>query len=608
MEKTRTRVQLEDVTIRFSGDSGDGMQLTGTQFSTTTANFGNDISTFPDFPAEIRAPAGTVPGVSGFQIHFSSHDIHTPGDRPQVLVAMNPAALKANIGDLEEGGLLILNGDEFNKTNLKKADYAESPLDNGSLARYRLVILPLTEMTHRAVEASGLAKKDADRCKNFFALGMMYFLFDRDPELSLKWLSQKFAKKPDLLEANRLALLAGYAFAETTEMFGEVYQVPKAHLARGRYRSLTGNEATALGFAAAAQLAKTPLFYGTYPITPASDVLHELARMRHLGVQTFQAEDEIAAICATIGAAYAGQLALTGTSGPGVCLKSEAINLAVMTELPIVILNVQRAGPSTGMPTKTEQSDLLQAVYGRNGCSPVVVLAPATPSECFDFAIEAFRIAIKYMVPVFLLTDGYIANGAEPWRIPEIAALPAIPVHHHTQVEGFKPFARNENLARPWAVPGTPGLEHRIGGIEKSDLTGNVCYDPANHQVMTQFRSAKVAGVAADIPPLEVYGDADAPMILLGWGGTYGSLYTAVETLNRQGKKVAGAHFRYLNPFPANTAEVLARYPTKIVAELNEGQLDVLLKARFSIQTRTLFKVQGKPFMVREVSEFLAAL
>lgn len=376
----------------------------------------------------------------------------------------------------------------------------------------------------------------------------------------------------------------------------------------GRYRSLTGNEATALGFAAAAQLAKTPLFYGTYPITPASDVLHELARMRHLGVQTFQAEDEIAAICATIGAAYAGQLALTGTSGPGVCLKSEAINLAVMTELPIVILNVQRAGPSTGMPTKTEQSDLLQAVYGRNGCSPVVVLAPATPSECFDFAIEAFRIAIKYMVPVFLLTDGYIANGAEPWRIPEIAALPAIPVHHHTQVEGFKPFARNENLARPWAVPGTPGLEHRIGGIEKSDLTGNVCYDPANHQVMTQFRSAKVAGVAADIPPLEVYGDADAPMILLGWGGTYGSLYTAVETLNRQGKKVAGAHFRYLNPFPANTAEVLARYPTKIVAELNEGQLDVLLKARFSIQTRTLFKVQGKPFMVREVSEFLAAL
>jgi 2-oxoglutarate ferredoxin oxidoreductase subunit alpha len=608
MEKTRTRVQLEDVTIRFSGDSGDGMQLTGTQFSTTTANFGNDISTFPDFPAEIRAPAGTVPGVSGYQIHFSSHDIHTPGDRPQVLVAMNPAALKANIADLEEGGLLILNEDEFSKTNLKKADYAESPLDNGSLSRYRVVTLPLTEMTHRSVEASGLAKKDADRCKNFFALGMMYFLFDRDPELSLKWLAQKFAKKPDLLEANRLALLAGYAFAETTEMFGEVYQVAKAHLPRGRYRSLTGNEATALGFAAAAQLAKTPLFYGTYPITPASDVLHELARMRHLGVQTFQAEDEIAAICATIGAAYAGQLALTGTSGPGVCLKSEAINLAVMTELPIVILNVQRAGPSTGMPTKTEQSDLLQAVYGRNGCSPLVVLAPATPSECFDFAIEAFRIAIKYMVPVFLLTDGYIANGAEPWRIPEIAELPAIPVQHHTQVEGFKPFSRNQNLARPWAIPGTPGLEHRIGGIEKSDLTGNVCYDPANHQVMTHFRSAKVAGVAADIPPLEVYGDPNAQVILLGWGGTYGSLYSAVESLNRQGKKVAGAHFRYLNPFPANTEEILARYPIKVVAELNEGQLDVLLKARFSIQTRTLFKVQGKPFMVREVSEFLATL
>lgn len=599
---------MESATIRFSGDSGDGMQLTGTQFTNTSANFGNDISTFPDFPAEIRAPAGTVPGVSGFQINFSTHDIHTPGDRPNVLVAMNPAALKANVADLEDGGLLLINSDAFTKVNLKKAEYEVNPLEDGSLDRFRLIPMALTELTHRAVEPTGISKKEADRCKNFFALGIMYYLFDRNLELSLTWIDKKFGKVPDIKEANRLALLAGYNFADTTEIFADAYQVPAANLKKGNYRSLTGNQAVAMGFITASKLAGRPLFYGSYPITPASDVLHELARHRHFGVQTFQAEDEIAAVCAAIGAAYGGHLALTGTSGPGICLKAEAINLAVMTELPLVILNVQRAGPSTGMPTKTEQSDLLQAMYGRNGSSPCVVLAPATPGECFTFAIEAFRLATKYMVPVFLLSDGYIANGAEPWRIPNEADLPKFEITYAESQENFQPYSRNNHLARPWAVPGTPGLEHRIGGLEKAHLSGNVSYDPGNHQLMTDYRAMKVRNIREDIPGLEIYGDPEAETLLVGWGGTYGALFTAVQNQNKQGKKVAGAHFRYINPFPANTAEVLARYKRIVVAELNEGQLDFLLKAQFNIQTHTLFKVQGKPFMVREIIDFLNAL
>ncbi|MCB1043096.1 MAG: 2-oxoacid:acceptor oxidoreductase subunit alpha [Acidobacteria bacterium] len=609
MSKTVERTLLENAIVRFSGDSGDGMQLTGTQFTTTSANLGNDIATFPDFPAEIRAPAGTVPGVSGFQIHFSSRDIHTPGDRPSVLIAMNPAALKANIDDLENGGLLIVNSDAFSKANLKKADYETNPLEDGSVERYRVIKIPITELTHRAVEETGLAKKEADRCKNFYALGIVYYLFDRNMNLTLDWINRKFAKRPEIAAANRLALIAGNSYADTTEIFTTAYSVPPASLTKGKYRSITGNQATAIGFAAAAKLAKRTLFYGSYPITPASDVLHELAALRHFDIQTFQAEDEIAAVCAAIGAAFAGSLALTGTSGPGVCLKSEAINLAIMTELPLVILNVQRAGPSTGMPTKTEQSDLLQAMFGRNGDSPVVILAPATPAECFTYAIESIRIATKYMVPVFILSDGYLANGAEPWRIPDENDLPHIPVSNVAAHSEFLPFERNpETLARGWAVPGTAGLEHRIGGLEKSDGKGNISYDPDNHERMTHYRKEKVARIAHDVPPLEVYGDETADTLILGWGGTYGSIFTAVEWLNQHGVKLAGAHFRYLNPFPANTQDIMRQYKRVIVAEINTGQLDWLIKGQFNIPTTPYQQVRGKPLLVSDLCEFIQGL
>lgn len=600
------RTELSAATIRFAGDSGDGMQLTGTQFTTTSATLGNDISTFPDFPAEIRAPAGTVPGVSGFQIHFASTDIHTPGDRPDVLVAMNPAALKANIMDLVEGGLLILNTNTFNRTGLKKAGYTEDPREKGKLERFRVVEVPLSELTLRAVEPSGLAKKDADRCKNLFALGIMYYLYDRDMEVTLGWLEKKFGKKPSILEANKLALQAGYNYADTAEIFSDSFRVPEASLPLGTYRSITGNQAIAMGFVAAAARAGKNLFYGSYPITPASDVLHELAKLRNFGVYTFQAEDEIAAVGASIGASYGGLLSVTGTSGPGLCLKAEAVNLAVMAELPMVILNVQRAGPSTGMPTKTEQSDLLQAMWGRNGDSPIAIIAPATPGECFSMAFEAIRLSVKYMTPVILLSDGYLGNGAEPWIIPDPEALPVIEYSHEPVSVPYQPYARNEEtLARSWVIPGQPGLEHRIGGLEKEDLSGNVSYDPDNHQLMTDLRAEKINRIANDIPDLEIIGDEDADFLLLGWGGTYGALLTTVEHLNGMGHKVAGAHFRYLNPFPKNTADVLSRFAKVMVAELNTGQLSILLKAKYNAQVIEFQKVKGKPFQVSELTEFI---
>jgi len=608
-ETSKVRREVAHATIRFAGDSGDGMQLTGSQFTNTSAHMGNDISTFPDFPAEIRAPAGTVPGVSGFQIHFSSEDIHTPGDRPDILVAMNPAALKANLADLPKGNTLLINVNAFTKSNYKKAGYTSDPLTDGSLEHFRVIEAPLTDLTIRAVEASGVNRKTADRCKNLFALGVMYHLYDRPLELTLGWLEKKFGKKPDILEANQMALKAGFNWADTAEIFTDHFSVPTANLKQGKYRSITGNQALAMGFVAAAHLMDKPLFYGTYPITPASDILHELAALRHFNVMTFQAEDEIAAIGATIGAAYGGSLALTGTSGPGLCLKSEALGLAVMTELPLVVVNVQRAGPSTGLPTKTEQSDLLQAMYGRNGDCPVAIVAPATPGECFTYAVEACRLATRYMTPVIYLSDGYLANGSEPWLIPNESDLKKMVITHATDPEEFQPYARDpETLARPWAIPGTKGLEHRIGGLEKENLTGNVSYDPDNHQLMTNVRFDKIAGIAKDIPALEVYGDPDADLLITSWGGTYGSILTTVEHLNAMGHKVAGAHFRYLNPFPANTQEVLARFKKVVVAELNTGQLDVLIKARFTTNTIPYQKVKGKPFQVSELSEFLVSL
>ncbi|HZN10874.1 MAG TPA: 2-oxoacid:acceptor oxidoreductase subunit alpha, partial [Blastocatellia bacterium] len=535
--------ELETVTIRFAGDSGDGMQLTGTQFTATSAIIGNDISTLPDFPAEIRAPAGSLPGVSGYQLNFSSRDIRTPGDEPNVLVAMNPAALKVNIQDLEPGGILVVNTDAFAEANLKKAGYAGDPLADGSLSGYRLFKLPITTLTLRALEGVSLPHKQQERCKNFYALGLMYWLYDRPLEPTIKWIEEKFAKSPEINLANQLALKAGYNYADTTEIFTTHYHVGRAQIRPGKYRNITGNEATALGFVAASQLAGRPLFYGSYPITPASDILHELSKHKNFGVKTFQAEDEIAAIGAAIGAAFAGHLGLTGTSGPGVALKSEFIGLAVMTELPLVIINVQRGGPSTGLPTKTEQADLLQAMFGRNSECPVAIVAPATPADCFHMAIEAVRLATQYMSPVMYLSDGYLGNGSEPWPVPRIEELPHFAVRFRTEAEGFFPYQRDERtLSRPWAIPGTPGLEHRIGGLEKEHITGNVSYDPENHDFMVRLRAEKVARMAQDIPPLEVFGEPEGRVLVLGWGSTYGSIVTAVEQLQAKGASVSSAH------------------------------------------------------------------
>src|SRR5919206_4119517 len=555
--------EVETVTIRFAGDSGDGMQLTGTQFTNTSAVVGNDISTLPDFPAEIRAPAGSLPGVSGFQLNFSSQDIKTPGDQPNVLVAMNPAALKVNLADLEEGGTLIINSDEFNKENLKKANYESNPLEDGTLKGYRVHKLPISTVNIRALQEAGvkLSRKEMDRCKNFFALGILYWLYDRPMEPTLEWIDAKFKKNAEVARANVVALKTGYNFADTTEVFTTHYKVKKAVIAPGKYRKITGNEATAIGFVAAAELAGRPLFYGSYPIKPASDILHEFARHKNFGVKTFQAEGEIAAICAAIGASFTGHIGLTGTSGPGVALKQEAIGLAVMTELPVVIINVQRGGPSTGLPTKTEQADLFQAVWGRNGECPAIVVAPATPADCFHMAIEATRLAFKYMSPVFYLSDGYLANGAEPWAVPKIEDLPKIEIKFATDPTNFMPYARDEEtLSRPYAIPGTPGLEHRVGGIEKQHQTGNVNYDPENHHFMVKMRQAKVDRAAQDIPDVEIFGEKSGKVLVLGWGSTYGSITSAVEKLQAEGKSVSSAHLRYLNPFPSNLGEVLRRF------------------------------------------------
>lgn len=602
--------ELESVTIRFAGDSGDGMQVTGSQFTSTAAIIGNDISTLPDFPAEIRAPAGSLPGVSGYQLNFSSRDIRTPGDEPQVLVAMNPAALKTNIKDLEPGGILVLNTDEFNNNNLKKAGYATNPLEDGSLSGYRVFKVPITAQTLKALEGAALPFKQQERCKNFYALGMMYWLYDRPLEPTFKWIQDKFGAKPEVAEANTLVLKAGYNYADTTEVFTTHYHVGRAEIKPGKYRNITGNEATAIGFITASQLAERPLFYGSYPITPASDILHELSKHKNFGVKTFQAEDEIAAIGAAIGASFAGHIGLTGTSGPGVALKSEAIGLAVMTELPLVIIDVQRGGPSTGLPTKTEQADLLQAMFGRNSESPVGIVAPATPGDCFTMAVEAVRLATKYMAPVFFLSDGYIANGSEPWEIPALDTLPEMKINFRTEIEGFFPYLRDEKtLARPWAIPGTPGLEHRIGGIEKSNITGNVNYDPENHDFMVRLRAEKIQRMQQDIPDLEIFGPAQGKVLVLGWGSTYGAITTAVEQLQEGAHSVSSAHLRHLNPFPKNLGEVLRGFETVIIPELNLGQLALLVRAQFLVDAVSFSQVKGKPFkvaaLVNKIKEYL---
>jgi 2-oxoglutarate ferredoxin oxidoreductase subunit alpha len=594
--------ELDRVTIRFAGDSGDGMQLTGTQFTRTAAVYGNDISTLPDYPAEIRAPAGSLPGVSGFQISFSSSEIHTPGDQPDVLVAMNPAALKTNLVDLPAGGALIVNSDAFTAANLAKAGYAANPLQDGSLKQYALFEIPISTLNERSLYGLDMTSKQKDLTKNFFALGIMFWLYGRDYSGTVRWIDEKFGKRPVIADANTRALKAGYAFGETTEIFHTHYRVAPAHLAPGTYRNITGNEATALGMLAASKLAKRPLFYGSYPITPASDILHQLSGYKNFGVKTFQAEDEIAAIGAAIGAAYGGAMGLTASSGPGIALKSEALGLAVMVELPLVVIDVQRAGPSTGMPTKNEQADLLQVMFGRNSDSPLPVIAPATPGECFDLAIEAWRLALKYVTPVVYLSDAFLATGAEPWKIPAIEDLPDIAVANWTEKDTFHPYERDaKTLARKWAIPGTPGLEHRIGGLEKADITGNVSYDPDNHHRMQLLRQAKVARMADDVAPLEVFGPDRGDLLILGWGSTYGAIRSAVERLSAEGKAVAHAHLRHLNPFPANTEKVLRSYRRVLIPEVNLGQLRMLIRAEFLIDAEGYNRVRGKPFTIAEI-------
>ncbi|HET6614564.1 MAG TPA: 2-oxoacid:acceptor oxidoreductase subunit alpha [Dehalococcoidia bacterium] len=605
----RELLELDRVTIRFAGDSGDGMQLAGTQFTKTSAVIGNDISTFPDIPAEIRAPQGSLPGVSGFQVSFSSQEIFTPGDAPDVLVAMNPAALKTNIGDLPRGGLLVVNEDEFTESNLKKAAYAANPLEDNSLAAYRVFRVPVSTLNGRALKNSELTAVQIDRCKNMFALGLMFWMYSRPLDTTLRWIDEKFGKNPGVADANKTALRAGFNFGETTEMFATHYHVPKAKLHPGLYRNITGNEATALGFVTASKLAGRPLFYGSYPITPASDVLHELSRFKRFGVRTFQAEDEIAAVGSAIGASFGGALGLTGTSGPGLALKSEGIGLAVMVELPLVVMDVQRAGPSTGMPTKTEQGDLLQAMFGRNGESPVAIVAPATPSDCFQMAIEAWRIAIKYRTPVIYLSDGYLGMGSEPWLVPDYTTLATMDPNFASDPETFQPYARDpQTLARPWAVPGTPDLEHRIGGLEKADITGNVSYDAANHDKMVHLRAEKIERIAQDIPDVQVDGDESGGLLVLGWGSTYGVITTAVQRARSKGLRVSAAHLRYVNPLPKNLGDVLRRYDQVLMPEINLGQLRMLLRARFLMDIVGLNKVSGRPFTITEVEAKIAEL
>ena len=662
-EAASGRTPRTNAVIRFAGDSGDGMQLAGTQFTDTSAVAGNDVATLPDYPAEIRAPAGTVAGVSGFQINFASEHIYTPGDIVHALIAMNPAALKAHLRDVEPGGYVIVNETEFTKTNLKKAGYPliegsrehVNPLDDPELnQKFKLVKVPITQLNQDVLKESGLNPKGVNRCRNMWALGLVYWLFERPLDTTIRHLRETFADRkglPEVAEANIRSLRAGYDFGETAELFPVTYRVPQADIAPGKYRKITGNEALAMGLVTASKLADKSLIYCSYPITPASDILHYLAPQKHYGVKTFQAEDEIAAAGAAIGASFAGQLAVTGTSGPGLALKGEAMGLAVMTELPLVVVNVQRGGPSTGLPTKTEQSDLLQAMFGRNGDCPMVVLAPQSPTDCFTMAIEACRIAMQHMVPVLLLTDGYLANGSEPWLVPQASEFEPISIQHpaghvatdnaaassnnasgtagspnpdpgiapHNPGQGqtaatdardsaangdFQPYARNQHLARPWMLPGTPGGEHRLGGLEKQNITGNVSYDPQNHQDMVRLRAQKVAKVADTLPPLEIHGDADGgDLLVLGWGGPYGSITTAVDAARAEGKSVSSAQLRYLNPMPKNLGEVLRKFRGVLIPELNDGQLRLLIRGRYLCDARGLNKVQGKPFLVEEVHQ-----
>jgi 2-oxoglutarate ferredoxin oxidoreductase subunit alpha len=594
--------ELESVVIRLAGDSGDGMQLTGGQFTRTAALIGNDISTLPDFPAEIRAPAGSLPGVSSFQLNFSSREIYTPGDAPQVLVAMNPAALKMHLGDLEDGGILMVNTDAFNKTNLHKAGYTSSPLEDGSLTKYRLFKIPITTLNTRALEGLEMTQRQVDRCKNFWALGLLYWLYDRTLEPTQRFLERQFQNNPVVLEANKRALLAGYNYGDTTEIFTTAYRVRKAKLPPGKYRNITGAEAAAMGFVTAARLLNKPLLYASYPITPASDVLHEMAKHKNFYVKTIQAEDEIAAVTAAIGAAFGGCLGMTVSSGPGIALKSEGINLAHMVELPLVVADIQRAGPSTGMPTKTEQGDLLQCMFGRNSDSACAIVAPATPGDCFYMAIEAFRLATMFMTPVFFLSDGYLGNGSEPWQIPAFKDLQRLSITHPTDPEGFAPYRRDPaTLVRPWAIPGTPGLEHRIGGLEKADITGNVSYDPRNHDRMTRLRNEKIARIVNYIPAQQVHGDPAGDLLVLTWGSTYGAAVTAVDKLREHGAAVSHAHLRYLNPFPKNLGDILQRFNKVLIPELNLGQLLLLIRGRYLVDAVGLSKVQGLPFKVSEI-------
>src|SRR6201993_630703 len=602
------REVIDRAVIRFAGDSGDGMQVTGSQFTNTVALYGNDIATFPDFPAEIRAPAGTLPGVSGYQLHFSSNEIFTPGDAVDVLIAMNPAALKTNIADLKANGILIVNSDAFTENDLRKAQVKSNPLEDHSLDKFRLFAVELERLTKAALENLGMDAKSISRCKNFFALGMCYWLYNRSMESTVRYIEDKFSKKPLLVEANKLAMKAGYSYCEATEAFQISYEISPAQLEPGLYRNMSGNQALALGFVTASQKSGLKLFQGSYPITPASDILHELSQYKDFGVITFQAEDEIAAITSAIGAAYAGALAITTTSGPGMALKTEAMGLAVAVEIPLIVCDIQRGGPSTGLPTKTEQADLLQALFGRNSEAPIPIVAAATPSDCFWAALEACRIAVKYMVPVILLSDGYLANGAEPWRIPDAADIPAFPVHFATEPNsangGYLPYKRDpQTLARPWAVPGTPGLEHRIGGLEKQDVSGNINYEPLNHEKMVHIRAAKVAAIAQDIPDIEPAGDAEGDLLIIAWGSTHGAITAAVKAQRAEGRRIGHVHLRHLNPLPSNLGEVIKRYKKVLVPELNMGQLLWVLRAKYLVDAVGLNKIQGRPFKQVELEQ-----
>ena len=606
--KTKPSEQLESVAIRFAGDSGDGMQLTGTKFTDETALAGNDLSTFPDFPAEIRAPAGTMAGVSGFQIHFSSHDIHTPADKPDVLIAFNPAALRANVEDVRAGGMVIINVDSFNQKALARAGYRDDPLPS-LRERFNLVEIPFTTLNREALQGLDLSQREIDRCKNFFALGVLCWLYGRPMDATERWLGGKF--KGDVLEGNIRTLRAGHAFGETTELFPVSFVVPSAKIESGTYRNITGNQALAWGIVAAGVQMDKDIFLGAYPITPASDVLHEVARFRHFGVKTFQAEDEIAAVSSTIGAAFAGQLAVTCSSGPGFVLKQEALGLAVMVELPLVAINVQRAGPSTGSPTKTEQGDLLAVLFGRHSQSPIPVIAASTPGDCFHTALEAFRMAVKYMTPVIVLSDGYIANSAEPWQIPDVDSLERTEIKYADPIEvgEFKPYSRDpETLARPWAIPGTPGLEHRIGGLTKQDGSGNVSYDADNHGKMIELRKQKIERIADSLPPVEVDGPDSGELLVIGWGGTKGSITAAVEEVRKDGLAVSQVHLRHLNPFPSDLGDVLSRFKKVLLPELSDGHLAMLLRAKYLVDVQALNKIEGQPFKIAELTEAIREL